>query len=163
MKSSFNLRHLCPTSTRSSLQYSLRYPILTSQSARTFSTFITKPLSTYRNFTTSSIYTIRMSDKFSNTDTGDKPADPYKAKNYDHAELKEKVEDLTAFMKQCKFAMMTTRIESSGLLVSRCMALVAAVCLSLCFHLGPLRPNAYTYSSSSLQLYANCEILFVGR
>ncbi|KAI4200347.1 MAG: hypothetical protein LQ350_003995 [Teloschistes chrysophthalmus] len=62
---------------------------------------------------------------FSNADTGDKPADPYKATNKTEPELKEKVEDLVAFIERCKFGMMTTRIESSGLLVSRCMALAA--------------------------------------
>lgn len=64
---------------------------------------------------------------FSNTDTGDKPADQYKATNKTDPELKEKVEDLVAFIDRCKFGMMTTRIESSGLLVSRCMALAAKV------------------------------------
>jgi len=60
---------------------------------------------------------------FSNTDTGDKPADPYKAKNIDEASLTEKVEDLSSFISSSKFGMMTTRIASSGLLTSRCMAL----------------------------------------
>ncbi|KAI9677306.1 MAG: hypothetical protein M1829_002649 [Trizodia sp. TS-e1964] len=60
---------------------------------------------------------------FSNTSTGSKPADPYKAKNIDHAELKEKVEDLLAFIEASKFGMMTTRQGQSGLLASRCMAL----------------------------------------
>ncbi|KAI9756445.1 MAG: diphthine synthase [Chaenotheca gracillima] len=60
---------------------------------------------------------------FSNASTGDKPADPYKAKNVDEASLKEKVEDLTSFVEACKFGMMTTRQGDSGLLVSRAMAL----------------------------------------
>lgn len=64
---------------------------------------------------------------FSNTDTGSKPEDPYKEKNKDETSLREKVDDFVAFMDKCKFAMMTTRIESSGLLVSRCMALAAKV------------------------------------
>jgi general stress protein 26 len=64
---------------------------------------------------------------FSNTDTGSKPQDPYKEKNKDETSLREKIEDLVAFMEKCKFAMMTTRIDSSGLLVSRCMALAAKV------------------------------------
>lgn len=65
---------------------------------------------------------------FSNTETpADKPADPYTAKNKSEPELKEKVDDLVSFITSCKFAMMTTRIESSGLLVSRCMALAAKV------------------------------------
>lgn len=65
---------------------------------------------------------------FSNADTGDKPADPYKEVNKTEPALKEKVEDLVSFIESCKFGMMTTRIESSGLLVSRCMALAAKVC-----------------------------------
>ena len=64
---------------------------------------------------------------FSNTDTGSKPADPYKAKNIDHASIKDKVEDLSDFITACKFGMMTTRVGSSGQLVSRCMALAAKV------------------------------------
>ncbi|KUJ16919.1 uncharacterized protein LY89DRAFT_645950 [Mollisia scopiformis] len=62
---------------------------------------------------------------FSNTDTGDKPADPYKATNIDEPSLKEKVEDLSEFISSSKFGMMTTRDGSSGALVSRCMALAA--------------------------------------
>ena len=71
----------------------------------------------------------KMSQKpFSNTDVpGDKPADPYKATNLTEPDLKEKVQDLAKFMDSCKFGMMTTRIESSGLLTSRCMALAAKV------------------------------------
>ncbi|KAI4128464.1 MAG: hypothetical protein LQ341_006674 [Variospora aurantia] len=53
---------------------------------------------------------------FSNTDTGSKPADPYKEENKNDPELKEKVGDLVKFVESCKFGMMTTRIESSGLL-----------------------------------------------
>ncbi|PMD21383.1 hypothetical protein NA56DRAFT_748848 [Hyaloscypha hepaticicola] len=62
---------------------------------------------------------------FSNANTGDKPADPYKEKNLDDASIKEKVEDLSEFISACKFGMMTTRDSSSGALVSRCMALAA--------------------------------------
>lgn len=65
---------------------------------------------------------------FSNTTVpGDKPADPDKATNLTDPDLKEKIEDLVSFMESCKFGMMTTRIESSGLLTSRCMALAAKV------------------------------------
>lgn len=62
---------------------------------------------------------------YSNADTGSKQADPYKEKNHENPSLKEKVEDLVAFVDKCKFCMMTTRVESSGLLASRCMALAA--------------------------------------
>ena len=63
----------------------------------------------------------------SNTATDNKPADPYKEKNIDNAPLAEKVQDLTKFVEKCKFCMMATRIASSGLLVSRCMALAGHV------------------------------------
>ncbi|KAG8629674.1 hypothetical protein KVT40_003539 [Elsinoe batatas] len=62
---------------------------------------------------------------FSNTSTGDKPADPYVKKNIDPADLKEKVEDLISFVEKQKFCLMTTRIGSTGQLASRCMALAA--------------------------------------
>jgi len=69
-----------------------------------------------------------MSSSFSNADVpGDKPTDPYKAANKSEPELKEKVEDLRNFVSSCKFGMMTTRIGSSGLLTSRCMAVAAKV------------------------------------
>ena len=70
-----------------------------------------------------------MSQKpFSNTEVpSDKPADPYTATNKSEPDLKEKVQDLVSFIESCKFGMMTTRIGSSGLLTSRCMALAAKV------------------------------------
>lgn len=62
---------------------------------------------------------------FSNTDTGDKPADPYKVANADtEVTLKQKIEDLSDFVTACKFGMLTTR-DASGKLVSRCMAVAA--------------------------------------
>jgi len=64
---------------------------------------------------------------YSNTDTGSKAADPYKEKNIDEVSIKEKVEDLSTFITGCKFGMMTTRDDSSGMLLSRCMALAAKV------------------------------------
>ncbi|MCJ1471047.1 BLI-3 blue-light-inducible Bli-3 protein [Pseudocyphellaria aurata] len=62
---------------------------------------------------------------FSNTDTGDKTADPYKAKNLDEPPLKEKVEALSTFISNSKFGMLTTRIEGSKLLTSRAMSVAA--------------------------------------
>ena len=76
---------------------------------------------------------------FSNTDTGNKPADPYKAKNIDEPQLKEKIEDLVSFIEACKFGMMTTRIADSGLLVSRCMALAGKVSTAVDLMPYPLR------------------------
>ncbi|KAK3670640.1 hypothetical protein LTR78_009475 [Recurvomyces mirabilis] len=61
---------------------------------------------------------------FSNTDTGSKTADPYTAKNKQEPSLKEKVEDLQAFVDKTKFCLMTTQ-TSDGLLASRCMAMAA--------------------------------------
>lgn len=66
---------------------------------------------------------------YSNTDTGDKPADPYKSKNLDEPSLKEKVEGLSTFIANSKFGMLTTRIEGSKLLTSRAMGVAAQVCL----------------------------------
>jgi len=73
---------------------------------------------------------------YSNTDTGSKAADPYKEKNIDEVSIKEKVEDLSTFITGCKFGMMTTRDDSSGMLLSRCMALAAkeAGGIDLIFH-----------------------------
>jgi len=62
---------------------------------------------------------------FSNTETGDKSANPVVDKSKDSAPTKEKVDELSAFIDSCKFAMMTTRTADTGLLVSRCMAVGA--------------------------------------
>lgn len=62
---------------------------------------------------------------FSNTSTGDKPADPYTKANADDATLEQKVTDLSSFIQSSKFGMMTTRDASSGKMVSRCMAVAA--------------------------------------
>ena len=95
---------------------------------------------------------------FSNADTGDKPADPYKAVNKTEPELAEKIEDLVGFIEQCKYGMMTTRIASSGLLVSRCMALAAKVRLKDAVFFAPIpmltcanrRVVASTFSSTPI-------------
>jgi general stress protein 26 len=68
-----------------------------------------------------------MSSSFSNADVGNKTADPYTAKNIDPASLKDKVEDLFAFINKTKFCMLTTQAADSDLLASRCMALAAQV------------------------------------
>jgi hypothetical protein len=68
------------------------------------------------------------SKEFSNTSTGDAPADPYKAKNKDDPPLEEKIETLNAFVSSCKFGMMTTWNASAKLMGSRCMAVAAKVC-----------------------------------
>jgi general stress protein 26 len=73
---------------------------------------------------------------YSNTDTGSKPADPYTKTNAENPPLKEKVEDLLAFIDKCKFCMMTTHTAHKDLLASRCMALAAKESngLDLLFH-----------------------------
>jgi hypothetical protein len=69
-----------------------------------------------------------MSSGFSNTDTGDKPADTYTQANKETGvTTQDKIEALDRFVNACKFGMMTTREQSSGKLVSRCMALAAKV------------------------------------
>ncbi|KAL9946210.1 BLI-3 blue-light-inducible Bli-3 protein [Verticillium nonalfalfae] len=74
--------------------------------------------------------------QFSNADTGNRPADPYKDANKDEVPLQTKIEDLTQFINATKFAMMTTRDASSGNLVSRAMALAASEVggIDLLFH-----------------------------
>ncbi|CAO2654410.1 Nn.00g111430.m01.CDS01 [Neocucurbitaria sp. VM-36] len=62
---------------------------------------------------------------FSNTDTGSKNADPYTEKNLQEPSLKEKVEDLLAFVDKTKFCLLTTQTADSDLLASRAMALAA--------------------------------------
>ena len=71
--------------------------------------------------------TLRPKMSFSNADTGDKPADPYKEKNLDEPSLKEKIDGLVNFVATSKFGMLTTRDGSTGLLASRCMAVAAQV------------------------------------
>lgn len=86
---------------------------------------------------------------FSNTDTGDKTADPYKAKNLDEPPLKEKIDGLVNFVTAHKFVMLTTKHEHSELLVSRCMAVAATVSL-----IAPSQSTSTTVSPFSLTV--NC-------
>ncbi|PTD01477.1 Protein bli-3 [Fusarium culmorum] len=73
---------------------------------------------------------------FSNANTGDAPADPYKKANTEDVPLQTKIEDLVHFITKEKFGMMTTRGSESGNLVSRCMALAATETggIDLLFH-----------------------------
>lgn len=82
-------------------------------------------------YSTKSTIQHKMSAEFSNTDTGSKPADPYKATNKDEPGTEEKIEALSQFISASKFGMMTTRIADSGLLVSRCMAVAGKVSSSV--------------------------------
>ena len=132
-------RSIIPPSTSSSL-YVRAFSLLTKPSSRLYHP-ATDLLSSHQVRQLSSTTYYKMS--FSNTTVpGDKPADPYKATNLTDPDLKEKIEDLVSFMESCKFGMMTTRIESSGLLTSRCMALAAKV--------GPSCPGSSQCLSSTV-------------
>lgn len=73
------------------------------------------------------IFRSNMSSGYSNTDTGSKTADPYTQKNFEEPSLKEKVEDLLAFVDKTKFCLLTTQVADSDLLASRAMAVAAKV------------------------------------
>ncbi|KAK7729107.1 BLI-3 blue-light-inducible Bli-3 protein [Cytospora paraplurivora] len=86
---------------------------------------------------------------FSNTDTGNKPADPYKVANTEtDIPLEQKVQDLSDFISAVKFGMLTTRDASNGKLVSRCMAVAAKESggIDLLFH-----TNTESHKTDELQ------------
>ncbi|KAI1291065.1 bli-3 [Xylaria venustula] len=63
---------------------------------------------------------------FSNTDTGNKTADPYTEANKETGvTTQDKIDALNKFVNYTKFGMLTTRDDASGKLVSRCMAVAA--------------------------------------
>lgn len=67
------------------------------------------------------------SDATVNTNTGNHPVDPYKTKNFEDPPLIQKIEDLTNFISEVKFGMLTTKQSEGDYLASRCMALAAQV------------------------------------
>ena len=67
------------------------------------------------------------SDANVNTTTGTHPVDPYKAQNFEDPPLPQKIEELTNFISQVKFGMLTTKQSEGDYLTSRCMALAAQV------------------------------------
>lgn len=96
---------------------------------------------------------------FSNTNTGDKPADPYKAANIDtNVSVEQKITDLSNFIDASKFGMMTTRDASSGKLVSRCMAVAAKESggIDLLFH-----TNTESHKTDELQDDSHVNISFL--
>lgn len=115
----------------SRLTYTSPKKILQTRSFASVFTSTTKPKSS-RIHPILAKHTKTMSS-FSNTDTGSKTADPYKAANKDEPSLEVKIEALDKFVTYSKFGMMTTRDESSGKLVSRCMAIAGKVRLSCTF------------------------------
>ena len=117
---------ITPPSTSSSSSILPAFSLLTRPSSRLFfhSTTTFQPSCQIRRLSSTPLFNM----SFSNTNVpADKPADPYKATNLSNPDLKEKIQDLVSFIESCKFGMMTTRIESSGLLTSRCMGLAAKV------------------------------------
>lgn len=59
-------------------------------------------------------------------DTTPKHPDPYRDANLDTGvSVEQKIQDLSSFMSNCKYGMMTTHDAATGNLVSRCMALAA--------------------------------------
>lgn len=64
-----------------------------------------------------------------NTSAGTKPLDPYTAKSHEDLPLEQKIEDLSAFISEIKYGMLTTKMSTApDLLESRCMALAGMVC-----------------------------------
>lgn len=61
------------------------------------------------------------------TATGNHSVDPYKSQNFEDPPLPQKIEELSAFIAQVKFGMLTTKQSDGDFLASRCMALAAQV------------------------------------
>lgn len=74
------------------------------------------------------------SDATINTSTGNHPVDPYKTQNFEDPPLPQKIEELTSFISQVKFGMLTTKQSEGDYLTSRCMALAAQVQFPDAFH-----------------------------
>ena len=93
-----------------------------------------------------------------NLDTGSKPADPYTTKAKEDVPLKDKIVELSKFMEDCKFAMMTTHEADSGLMTSRAMALAATEGhgIDLLFH-----TNTASGKTSSLASDPSINIAFL--
>ncbi|KAJ5391898.1 hypothetical protein N7509_007388 [Penicillium cosmopolitanum] len=58
-----------------------------------------------------------------NTETGSHSVDPYKTQNFEDPPLIQKIEELSEFIEQVKFGMLTTKQSDGEFLTSRCMAL----------------------------------------
>lgn len=67
------------------------------------------------------------SDPTINTATGNHPLDPYKTQNLEDPPLPQKISELSAFITEVKFGMLTTKQSDGDFLTSRCMALAAKV------------------------------------
>lgn len=62
-----------------------------------------------------------------NTETGSHSVDPYKTQNFEDPPLIQKIEELSEFIEQVKFGMLTTKQSDGEFLTSRCMALAGKV------------------------------------
>lgn len=67
------------------------------------------------------------SDPTINTATGNHALDPYKTQNLEDPPLPQKISELSAFITEVKFGMLTTKQSDGDFLTSRCMALAAKV------------------------------------
>ena len=85
------------------------------------------PSFVFNNFSSLTKYTMSTSSATINTTTGNHPVDPYKAQNFEDPPLPQKIEELTSFISQVKFGMLTTKQSDGDYLASRCMALAAQV------------------------------------
>lgn len=95
---------------------------------------------------------------FSNTDTGNKTADPYTAQNKQEPSLKEKVDDLFTFIDKTKICLLTAQTAGSDLLTSRAMALAAKEGngFDLLFH-----TNTESGKTDDLQTHPSVNIGFI--
>lgn len=98
------------------------------------------------------------SQQFSNTSTGDAPADPYKAANKDEASLEQKVTDFVNFATDTKFGMMTTRDADAGDLISRAMAIAGTETggVDLLFH-----TNTESHKTDEISSDSHINIAFI--
>lgn len=72
-------------------------------------------------------YKIMSADATINTSTGNHTLDPYKTQNFEDPPLPQKIEELSEFISEVKFGMLTTHQSDGDYLTSRCMALAAKV------------------------------------
>ncbi|OOG00695.1 hypothetical protein ASPCADRAFT_125705 [Aspergillus carbonarius ITEM 5010] len=82
--------------------------------------------------------------------TGTQPLDPYKAKSVEDPPLEQKISDLSTFIKEQKFGMLTTKSSDDDLLTSRCMALAGQenASTTLIFH-----TNLFSHKTMDLTVH----------
>ncbi|PWY94724.1 blue light-inducible protein Bli-3 [Aspergillus sclerotioniger CBS 115572] len=82
--------------------------------------------------------------------TGTQPLDPYKAKSVEDPPLEQKISDLSTFINEQKFGMLTTKSSEDDLLTSRCMALAGQenASTTLIFH-----TNLFSHKTMDLTVH----------